>query len=144
MFKRAPLILTALFCLYAAAAIWTLHPTEAKLRASAMAAGGSTCTPAAHCTILTITDSCTPACTFNVYRGTAPGAESGTPLNAAPITASPYIDAVTLTGSPQSFYYEIQAVETSGTVTATSGLSTELSDTFPGVPATPSATIANQ
>jgi hypothetical protein len=84
--------------------------------------------------------SCTAPCTFgyNVYRGSGPGAETSTPLNATPLTALTYKDTTVVLGSaPVTYYYVVQAVETVGTVTVTSANSNEVSAAFPGVPAAP-------
>jgi|SRR5208283_1206991 len=84
--------------------------------------------------------SCTaPLCTFgyNVFRGTAAGAESSTPLNSAPLTVLTYSDAVTLTSSVQSYFYYVEAVETASGIASPSVPSNEVSATFPGVPAAP-------
>jgi hypothetical protein len=100
-------------------------------------------TGVAHCTTLTWIASATQGVTYSVFRGTTSGGESATPLNSSPITALTYIDPVTLTSSPQTFFYFVEAVETSGTITANSLPSLEVSATFPGIPAspgTPSAT----
>lgn len=88
--------------------------------------------------------SCTAPCTFgyNVFRGTATGAESATPQNSAPLPALVYFDAVTLTSSPQTYFYVVQAVETVGGVTVSSGPSNEVSVTFPGIPAAPPTLVA--
>lgn len=82
---------------------------------------------------------CTSSCTiaYNVYRGTAPGAENATPINAAPIAALTYVDPVTLTSAPQTFYYYVETVETAGGVVVNSTQSSEVSATFPAVPAPP-------
>ncbi len=80
-----------------------------------------------------------PACTFgyNVFRGTAAGAESATPLNSAPLTALTYTDPITLGSSLQTYFYFVEAVETASGITSPSVPSNEVSATFPGVPAAP-------
>jgi hypothetical protein len=102
-----------------------------------------------HCTVLDwaaspSAASCTSPCTFgyNAFRGTASGAESATPLNSTLISGLSYIDPITLTSNPQSFYYVVQAVETSQGVTASSVNSNEVSDTFPGIPSAPATPTA--
>lgn len=87
----------------------------------------------------------TPPCTFgyNVFRGTAAGAESSTPVNSAPVTGLTFVDPVTLTNSPQTFFYTVGAVETVGTVTAASLTNSgEVSASFPGAPAPPTGVVA--
>src|SRR5271155_2245861 len=83
---------------------------EASLSAAAGQSGGG------HGTALTWTASssaatCVAPCTltYNVYRGTAAGAESITPENSSPITALTFFDPVLLTGSSQTFYYIVEA-----------------------------------
>lgn len=82
---------------------------------------------------------CASNCTlgYNIYRGTAPGAEAATPVNAAPVTALTYTDPVTLGSAPQTFYYYVETVETAGGVVVNSTQSSEVSATFPAVPAPP-------
>jgi len=113
-----------------------------------MAAAPATgvCGTAAHCTSLTWTEtSVAPTgytLTYNVLRGTASGQESATPINAAPLTTTSYVDPVTLTSANQTFYYEVQAVETGAIVqTATSS---EVSATFPSLLAAPAPAAAEQ
>jgi len=104
------------------------------------------CGSAAHCTTLTWTESTVaPAgytLTYNVFRGTASGAEGTTPINAAPLTTTSYVDPVTLGSANQTFYYTVQAVETGAIVqTATSS---EVSDTFPSILVAPAVTTTEQ
>ena len=89
---------------------------------------------------------CTSSCTiaYNVYRGTAPGGESTTPINAAPVAVLTYIDPVTLTSAPQTFYYYVETVETAGGVIVNSTQSSEVSATFPAVPAPPTGLSATE
>lgn len=120
-----------------------------------LAQTGNACGPAGgHCTVLSWSASssaaacsptATPPCTFayNVFRGIAAGAESVTPINSVPISGLTFTDPVTLTTSPQSFFYTVQAVETVGTVAASSPNSNEVSDSFPGTPSAPSVTVTN-
>ena len=103
----------------------------------------------AHSATLTWTESttCASPCTitFNVFRGTSPGGESSTPLNASPLTVMSYVDTVTLGSSAQTFYYTVKAVETSGSIVQTSAPSTEVSGTFPSSTiAAPTVTITVQ
>lgn len=88
----------------------------------------TTCGTASSCTI-----------TYNVYRGTAPGAEDMTkPINSSPITALTYKDTnVTLGSGAVTYYYVFQAVETLGSLVLTSASSTEVSATFPALPGAP-------
>lgn len=108
-------------------------------------------TTPAHKTILTWTASpsaaaCTTNCTiaYNIYRGTTPGGESATPINPAPITALTYSDPVTLGSAPQTFYYFVETVETAGGVVVNSTQSSEVSATFPAVPAPPTGLSVTQ
>jgi hypothetical protein len=90
----------------------------------------------------------TPACTvgYNVLRGTAPGAESATPLNSTPLTGLTYQDtsvALPAGAAPVAYYYVVEAVETVGSVTGNpSAPSNEVSGTFPGTPAAPGTVSA--
>jgi hypothetical protein len=111
-----------------------------------MAQSGSICgTGVAHCIVLSWTAStsqagCTSSCSFgyNVYMGTSAGGENlQTPVNTSPISSNSYIVPITLTANPQTFYVVVEAVETSGGVTAFSVPSSEISATFPGTPAPP-------
>lgn len=104
---------------------------------AAAQSGGACGSSGGHCTVLTWGASTTPGVTYNVYRGTATGAESATPLNSSPITVLTYTDPVVLTGSVQNFFYYIEAVETSSGIVATSNPSNEVSVSFPGIPASP-------
>jgi len=123
---------------------------ETGLHVHVFAQTGSACgTGIAHCTVITWTISssaagCTGSCTFgyNVFRGMTSGGESTTPVNLGQIPGTTYIDPITLTNSPQTFYYTVEAVETSGGVAASSGPSNEVSDTFPATPSAPTASSA--
>lgn len=88
----------------------------------------------------------TPACTLGyfVFRGTAAGGESSTPLNSTPITATTYTDSTVTVGSaPASFFYVAKAVETvAGVQGQLSAASNEASITFPGTPAAPTGLTA--
>ncbi len=49
---------------------------------------------------------------YYVYRGTAPGDESATPLNASPITGTSFVD--TTVASQTSYFYTVKAVNVGG------------------------------
>ncbi len=49
---------------------------------------------------------------YNVYRGTTPGGESSTPINATPVTATTYRDTTVTPGV--TYYYTVVAVNASG------------------------------
>ena len=99
---------------------------------------------AGHAVSLTWTASdsavaCVSPCTFGyvVYRGTIAGGEN-LQLNATPVTVTNYVDStILLTSSPQTFFYYVEAVETSGGVTVASSPSNEVSANFPGIPSPP-------
>ena len=63
--------------------------------------------------------------TYNVFRGTASGAESTTPLNSSPITSQAYTDTNVAPGA--TYYYTVEAVDSFGS----SGPSSEVSATIP-------------
>jgi len=66
-----------------------------------------------HDVILAWTDSATPGVIgYNVYRGTASGGESSTPLNSTPINASGYTDGNVADG--MTYYYVVTAVASNG------------------------------
>lgn len=50
---------------------------------------------------------------YNIYRGTAPGGESSTPLNSAPVVGTTYADANVQPGG--KYYYVVTAVNSNGT-----------------------------
>lgn len=78
----------------------------------------------------------TPTIAYNVFRGTAPGAESSTPLNATPVSTTNYVDATVVMGT--TYYYNVVEVETCGTFAPLlSGPSNEVSAIFPGNPSPP-------
>jgi uncharacterized protein YkwD len=52
---------------------------------------------------------------YNVYRGTAPGAESGTPLNASPLAASARNFVATGLTSGKVYYFTVKAINAVGT-----------------------------
>lgn len=115
------------------------------------------CGTATHCTILTwdassSQASClstgTPPCawTYNVLKGISSGGEATAPINTSAITALTYIDPITLTSAPQTYFYEVEAQETvteaNGTVVAQSSPSNEASASFPGQPSSPASNSA--
>jgi hypothetical protein len=96
-------------------------------------------------TASTSAGSCTASCSFgyNVFRGTAAGAESTTPLNSSPITTTTFTDStITLGSSPVTYFYIVEAVETASGVTVASSPSNEASATFPGIPTAPTTVVA--
>lgn len=121
---------------------------------SPVAQPGTACgTGVTHCVVLSWTASTsaaaclttgTPPCTFgyNVFRGTATGAEGSIPLNASLVTGATFTDPITLTSSPQTFFYTVVGVETVNGVTVISTPSNEASASFPGIPTSPSGTTA--
>ncbi len=87
---------------------------------------------------------CVSPCTFgyNVYRGTTAGAEDmAAPINGAtPVTGTTFSDTNVALGT--TYYYVIQAVEVTGSLTLTSADSNEASATFPPAPAPPPSLAA--
>ena len=81
-----------------------------------------------------------PTLGYNVFRGTAAGAESTTPLNATPIAALTYTDTTVAVGN--SYFYTVQTVETCGSLTLASKNSNEVSAIYPNAPGSPTITIA--
>ncbi len=79
----------------------------------------------------------TGAAAYNVYRGTAAGAESQTPL-AAGLTATTYTDAQVAAGT--TYYYTVAAVSSAGAVSSPSGerSATVPAATAPNPPTAPS------
>jgi fibronectin type 3 domain-containing protein len=63
---------------------------------------------------------------YNVYRGTASGGESSTPLTSSPVTATTFTDSNVTAG--QIYYYVVTAVTSSDSQSADS---TETSVTVP-------------
>jgi len=49
---------------------------------------------------------------YNIYRGTAPGGESGTPINSSPVNATTYVDANVTAGL--TYYYVLTSVAADG------------------------------
>ena len=81
-----------------------------------------------HDVVLTWTDSVTPGVLgYYVYRGTASGKESTTPLNSTPIVGTSYADSNVTTG--QTYYYVVTALGSNGTTQSAD--STEASATVP-------------
>jgi endoglucanase Acf2 len=76
---------------------------------------------------------------YNIYRGTAAGGESATPLNSAPITGTSFRDT---TVSPFiTYFYTVQAVNTGGASPASNEASaTTATDLALGAPTTASST----
>jgi fibronectin type 3 domain-containing protein len=80
-----------------------------------------------HDVILTWTDgSDSGVVGYNVYRGTAPGGESSTPLNSSPISGTSYTDSNVTAGGV--YYYVVRAVGSDGVLSAPS---TETEATVP-------------
>jgi titin len=55
---------------------------------------------------------------YNVYRGTTSGGESSTPLNAAPINGTGYVDTSVTAG--MTYYYVVTSVGSNGVQSAPS------------------------
>ena len=71
-----------------------------------------------HDVILSWTASATPGLMgYNVYRGTAPGGESSTPLNSTPINGMSYTDENVTARA--TYYYVVTAVASDGTTQST-------------------------
>ena len=86
----------------------------------------------AHSVVLNWTASIdVPADSYNVYRGTAAGQESTTPLNSAPITGTSYTDTTVQAGT--TYFYIAKSISASG---ALSVASNEISATVPLAPPT--------
>lgn len=82
---------------------------------------------------------------YNVYRGTSPGGESITPENSLPVTSVAYSDPVILPGTTVTYYYIVEAVETtSDGITQLSVPSNEVSVTFQAAPAPPTNVTATK
>ncbi len=65
-----------------------------------------------HSVVLTWEASPTGGVTYNVFRGTASGAEGTTPINTSPIPALTYTDANVTPGT--GYYYTVEAVDSGG------------------------------
>ena len=79
---------------------------------------------------------------YNVYEGTAPGHEPGTPINAAtPVAGSNYL--VTGLSNGQSYYFEVTAINSAGEGAPSTEASAtpELAPVAPGPPAVPPIAI---
>ena len=124
------------FLLVAAVAAWPFvygAPHKPVLPVSAT----TSCPAGGYCVELQWTNStsqaaCVSPCTFgyNVLRGTTAGGESSTPINASPAIGGPYFDPLVLGAAPGTYFYVVQALETSGGLTQTAS-SAEVSVTFP-------------
>src|SRR5690242_4538980 len=108
--RKLALVLIEVALLFAAVAL-SAAPQVGRLHIFAQT-GGACGTGVQHCTVLNWTASITQGVTYNVFRGTVSGAESSTPQNTITITGTSYIDPVTLTNSPQTYFYTVEAVET--------------------------------
>ncbi len=79
---------------------------------------------------------------YNVYEGTAPGHEPGTPINAAtPVAGTNYL--VTGLSNGQSYYFEVTAINSAGEGAPSTEASAtpELAPVAPGPPAVPPIAI---
>lgn len=65
-----------------------------------------------HSVILSWQASPTTGVTYNVFRGTASGGESATPINSAPVTALTLTDTTVAPGA--TYYYTVEAVDSAG------------------------------
>ncbi len=79
----------------------------------------------AHSVGLSWSLSSTSGSQYNVYRGTASGAEAASPINSSAISGTTFTDTNVVSG--QTYYYVIRAVDSSGS----SGNSNEVSATIP-------------
>ena len=87
--------------------------------------------------------SCVSPCVFsyNVYRGTAAGGEDmSTPINSSPVLGTAFVDANVTLGN--TYFYVVEAVEVTGTLTLTSAPSNEASATFPSAPSPATGLVA--
>lgn len=87
----------------------------------------------------------TPPCTiaYNIFRGTATGAESATPINSSLVSGTTYVDPITLTAQAVTYFYIVEAVEVVNGVTGLSSTpSNEATASFPGQAAPPSGLAA--
>jgi fibronectin type 3 domain-containing protein len=78
-----------------------------------------------HSVMLSWGASTTAGAGYNIYRGTASGAEGATPLNLSALSATSFSDVNVTSG--QSYYYVVQAVNANGT----SGNSNEVQVSVP-------------
>lgn len=121
---------------FALLSVWA-HLSAAPHKAVLPVPAATSCPAGGYCVELQWTNStsqagCVSPCTFgyNVLRGTTAGGESPTPINAAPVSGGPYFDPLVLGSAPGTYFYVVQAVETSGGLTQTAS-SAEVSVTFP-------------
>lgn len=89
-----------------------------------------------HGVTLTWAESGCPTCTFNVYRGTAPGAENYSAPIASGVSTAAYLDQSGTAGT--TYYYTVTAVLNKIESTP----SNEVSVPFPTVPPSPSSLTA--
>jgi len=91
-------------------------------------------TPGKHAVTLTWTASTTSGVTYNVYRGTAAGVCSGTPIPyATGVSSTQFVDSIGLTDG-QTLFYNVSAVK-GGAESACDG---EVQVQIPVLPAPPS------
>jgi len=117
------------------------------MEGGAAASGAGTHSVTLTWTASSSVSSCTAPCTltYNVFKGTAAGGETVTPVNAAPVTGLTFVDSsITLQASPVTYFYTVQAVETVGSVVALSAMSNEASAAFPGTPGAPGVLTVTQ
>lgn len=152
-FFRYSILAIALFGTWGCPKEKTVLAAPASVKAGA--AGGSASNPAYYATLswqpVAPPSGCGTGCqvSYNVYRGTAAGAESTTPANGNTIgcsgTTCTYQDASAPLGtttypSGQSFFFKVESVEIIGNLTIKSAaMSPEASVTFPSAPAAPAA-----
>lgn len=89
----------------------------------------------------TETNNSDPATTFNVFRGTAAGAEGTTPVNATPLpaTATSYFDSAVTGGT--KYFYTVVAIDSLGDASAASNeISATALETAPNPPVAGTAT----
>jgi fibronectin type 3 domain-containing protein len=65
-----------------------------------------------HSVVLNWGASLTEGVTYNVFRGTSPGGEGTTPINASPISELTYTDTNVTAGA--EYYYTVEAVDSGG------------------------------
>jgi hypothetical protein len=80
---------------------------------------------------------------YNVFRGTAAGQESTTPINTSPVTALTYVDSNGLVAGT-TYFYNVKSVELCGTTSISSlAASNEVSALIPLPTTTPPAAPTN-
>lgn len=94
-----------------------------------------TCQTSTHSVKLDWSASATPGVTYDVFRGNAPGAESGTPI-ASSLTTLTYLD----NAAPDTACYTVKASLLNGATRVYSAPSNEACLTFPAAPGTLTAT----